>query len=142
MNRQARQEDAKTAKRNEPNDLVDRWASAVIGAAIEAHCLLGPGFAEGVYEEALCLELQRRAIPFERQASIGVEYKGHLVGEGRVDSFVDAMLIVESKVVDALLPVHLAQVLSYLSATKLPLGLLINFKVPKLSQGVKRVIRT
>ena len=142
MNRQERQEDAKNARRDEPDELVDRRASAVIGAAIEVHRLLGPGFGESVYEEALCLELARRAIPFARQASIAVEYKGHRVGEGRVDIFVDSMLIVELKAVDALLPIHVAQVLSYLSATKLRLGLLINFKVPKLGQGVKRVIRT
>jgi GxxExxY protein len=142
LNRQARQEDAKDAKRDEPNELVDRWASAVIGAAIEVHRLLGPSFVDSVYEEALCLELQRRRIPFERQASIAVAYKGHHVGEGRVDIFVADMLIVELKAVDALLPIHTAQVLSYLNATNLRLGLLINFKVPNLGQGVKRVIRS
>jgi GxxExxY protein len=142
LNRQERQEDAKNAKRNEPNELVDRWASAVIGAAIEVQRLLGSGFVESVYEEALCLELYRRAIPFERQASIAIEYKGQLVGEGRVDIFVAGMLIIELKAVDALLPIHIAQVLSYLSATNLQLGLLINFKVPKLNQGIRRIVRS
>jgi GxxExxY protein len=142
LNRQVRQEDAKNAKRDEPEELVDRWASAVIGAAIEVHRLLGPGFVESVYEEGLCLELYRRAIPFERQAPIAVAYKGQLVGEGRVDILVDNKLIVELKAVEVLQPIHTAQVLSYLSATNLHLGLLINFKVPKLSQGVKRVVRT
>jgi GxxExxY protein len=142
LNRQERQDDAKVAKRNEPDELVDRWANAGTGAAIEVHRPLGQGFVESVYEEALCLELQRRAIPFEPQASIAVAYKGHLVGQGRVDILVAGMLIVELRAVDVLLPIHVAQMLSYLSATNLRLGLLINSKVSKLGQGVKRVIRS
>lgn len=142
LNRQGRQEDTKSAKLNGPGEIVDRWANATIGAAIEVHKALGPGFVESIYEEALCLELCRRTIPFQRQAAIGVHYKGRLVGEGRVDILIAESLIVELKAVDALLPIHVAQVLSYLSATNLHLGLLINFKVFKLGLGVKRIVRS
>lgn len=142
LNRQDRQEVAKSAKTSEPDIIVDRWANAAIGAAIEVHKLLGPGFIESIYEEALCLELARRNIPFERQAVIGITYKGIAVGEGRIDLLIANLLIVELKAVDALLPIHIAQLLSYLSAAQLHLGLLINFKVPKLGQGIKRVVRT
>ena len=121
-------------------DELNGLSSAVIGAAIEVHRLLGPGFAESVYEEALCIELAERGIPFVRQASVQVRYKGRLVGEGRLDILVANVLIIELKVVDALAPVHTSQLLSYLKATGHPLGLLMNFNVPRLMQGVKRLV--
>ena len=121
-------------------DELNGLSSAVIGAAIEVHRLLGPGFAESVYEEALCIELSERGIPFVRQAAIQVKYKGKLVGEGRFDLLVANVLIVELKVVDALAPVHTSQLLSYLKATGHPFGLLMNFNVPRLMQGVKRLV--
>jgi GxxExxY protein len=86
------------------------------------------------------VELNLRGIPFERQKSMGVDYKGHPVGEGRLDLLVDGCLIVELKAVEALAPIHTAQVLSYLKATRLPLGLLINFNVPVLKSGIKRIV--
>ncbi len=73
---------------------------------------------------------------------IAIQYKGHPVGEGRIDILVGERLIIELKAVDAFLPIHIAQILSYLSATHLQLGLLINFKVPRLAQGIRRVVRT
>lgn len=121
-------------------DELNGLSSAVIGAAIEVHRLLGPGFAESVYEEALCIELAERGIPFVRQAAIQVRYKSRLVGEGRLDLLVANVLIVELKVVEALAPVHTSQLLSYLKATGHPLGLLMNFNVPRLMQGVKRLV--
>jgi len=124
----------------EPGKEIDDLANVVIGAAIEVHRTLGPGYLESVYEEALTVELSLRKIPFERQKPIGIEYKGQLVGEGRLDLLIDSMLIVELKVVDALAPIHTAQIMSYLKALRLPLGLLINFNVPLLKQGIKRVI--
>jgi GxxExxY protein len=135
LNRQ----DAKHLK-VEPNKDVDRLAHAVIGAAIEVHRHLGPGFLEGVYEEALAVELALRGIPFERQKPVPVSYKGQDVGEGRVDFLVARGLLVELKAVEALAPVHQAQVISYLKATGLHLGLLINFNVPVLRAGIKRVV--
>ena len=96
-----------------------------------------------MYEEALCRELGLRGIPYSRQHLIAVNYKGLRVGEGRLDVFVDDRLIVELKTVEALLPIHRAQVLSYLKATGCALALLINFNVPALRQGgLKRVILT
>jgi len=118
----------------------NEFSRMVIGAAIEVHRVLGPGFLESVYEEALALEFKDRKIPFVRQHIIGVNYKGHMVGEGRLDLFVDQCLIVELKTVEALLPIHTAQVISYLKATHCSLGLLINFNVPILKQGIKRIV--
>lgn len=104
------------------------------------HRVLGPGFLESVYEEALCVELQLRGIPFKRQPVVAVNYKGQLVGEGRLDFLVGDALIVELKAVDALASIHSAQVISYLKMTAHQLGLLINFNVPILKEGIKRII--
>ena len=136
MNRQ----DAKSAKREEPSEELDRLAYAVIGAAIEVHRLLGPGFLESVYEGALCVELQQRGIPFVRQPVVAVTYKGQRVGEGRIDLLVGNALIVELKAVEKLTSIHSAQVISYLKMTNQKLGLLINFNVPILKEGIKRII--
>lgn len=129
-----------TTTRSEPDERVDELAHIVVGAAIEVHKALGPGFLESVYEEALCFELQMRGVPFERQATIAVNYKGYPVGEGRLDLLVGGVLIVELKAVSDLAPVHTAQVISYLKATGQKLGLLINFDVRMLKDGIKRVI--
>jgi GxxExxY protein len=135
MNRQ----DAKITK-VEPDKRVDGLARAVIGAAIEVHRHLGPGFLESVYEEALEVELGLRSIPFERQKPVSVSYKEHDVGEGRVDLLVGNELLVELKAIDALAPIHKAQVISYLRAMGLHLGLLINFNVPVLRAGIQRIV--
>ncbi len=137
MNRQ----DAKIAKiLKEPESEVDSLAYQVIGAAIEVHKMLGPGFLETVYEEALCVELKQGGIPFFRQRPVTIDYKGHKVGEGRLDLVVGNKLIVELKAVETLAPIHTDQVLSYLKTTKYPLGLLINFNVPVLKEGIKRIV--
>ena len=128
--------------RVEPDQRTDDLAKAVIGAAIEVHRLLGPGYLESVYEQALAIELELRGLPFERQKTIHVNYKGQAVGEGRLDLLVGGCLIVELKAVDALAPIHTAQVMSYLKTTRLPLALLINFNVPLLKSGVKRIVLT
>lgn len=124
----------------EPDSDLNLLANKVIGAAIEVHRLLGPGYLESVYEEALCVELQQQKIVFVRQSPIAVNYKGIKVGEGRLDLLVENRLIVELKAVEALAPIHRAQVLSYLKATKLQLGLLINFNAPILKDNIKRII--
>jgi GxxExxY protein len=121
---------------------VNQLTHEIIGSAIEVHRSIGPGFLETVYEEALCYELQLRNIPYLRQQPIRLKYKSIHVGESRVDLFVKQLVIVELKAVDALAPIHLAQVISYLKATHTNLGLLINFNVPILRQGIKRVIST
>ena len=119
---------------------LNQLSERVIGAAIEVHRELGPGFLESVYEKALSLELGSVGLPFERQVPIKVIYKGEPVGEGRIDLLIDGRLIVELKTVDEFAPIHTAQILSYLKATGNKLGLMINFKVPVLKHGIKRVI--
>lgn len=132
--------DARGSRPKEPSEELDRLARDVIGAAIEVHRALGPGFLESVYEEALCLELQLRGIPFARQITVGVNYKGRRVGEGKLDLLVGDILVVELKAIEDIAPIHIAQVLSYLKMTGHKLGLLINFNVPVLKQGIKRVV--
>jgi GxxExxY protein len=127
-------------ERREPNENLDRLAHDVIGAAIEVHRNLAPGFLESVYEEALCIELDLREIPFERQVNHGIDYKGHRVGDGQLDIVVGKRLVVELKAVESLAPIHTAHVISYLKATGCQLALLINFNVSVLKEGIKRVI--
>jgi GxxExxY protein len=137
-------QDAKGAKNLglvEPAEL-DDLAHRVIGAALEVHRLLGPGFLESVYEDALCVELALRGIEFAGQVPVGVEYKGKRVGEARLDLLVGGSLVVELKAVEHIAPIHVAQVLSYLKATRLPLGLLISFNATLLQHGIKRVVQT
>jgi GxxExxY protein len=141
MNRQDAQ-DARMKTFIEPDGKTDELAHAVIGAAIELHRHLGPGFLESVYEEALCEELAVRGISFERQNEINVTYKGHQSGRQRVDLLVGQSLTVELKTVEELAEIHKAQVISYLKATGLSLGLLINFNVPVLKNGIQRVVFT
>jgi GxxExxY protein len=124
----------------EPEDEVDRLAHAVIGAAIEVHRLLGPGYLEAVYQKAMEVELRLRRIPFAPQRPVDVAYKGHPVGQGFIDIFVADCLVVEFKTVDNLAPIQKAQVISYLKATGCRLGLLINFKVTLLKNGLQRVV--
>jgi GxxExxY protein len=118
----------------------DSLTYAIIGAAIEVHRALGPGFPESVYEQALCVELRTRSIPYTRQAKINVHYKGELVGSGRIDLLIKDSIIVELKAVDAISPIHITQVLSYLRMTQYDLGLIINFNVRVLKDGgIERV---
>jgi GxxExxY protein len=115
----------------------------IIGAAIEVHRALGPGLLESVYEECLEHEFRLRKVPFERQRRVPVTYKGHPVGADlRMDFLVEDQVIVELKAIEKLLPVHGAQLLTYLRLTGKPLGLLINFNVSLLREGVRRIIHT
>ena len=115
-------------------------ATAVIGCAIEVHRVLGPGFPEAVYEESMAIELAKQGLPFERQRSFEVRYCGRVVGAGRLDLLVGGSLVVELKAVEAISPIHKAQVLSYLRATGLRLGLILNFNCAVLKSGIARVI--
>lgn len=124
----------------EPSADLTALAYDVIGAAIEVHKHLGPGFTEIVYRRALCSELVRRGIPFEVEVAFHIDYKDVPVGDFRVDLIVDERLVVELKAVDRLTPVHTAQVISYLRAAGLNLGLILNFNVGALHQGIKRVV--
>ena len=126
----------------EPDPAVDALAKAAIGAAIEVHSLLGAGFLESVYEQALAIELGLRGIPFQRQHPIALTYKNELVGEARLDFLIGGKLILELKAVDSIHPIHHAQVLNYLKATGLQLGLLMNFNVEQMKDGIKRIVLT
>jgi GxxExxY protein len=118
----------------------DAWSHAIIGAAIEVHRTLGPGFPEAIYEEAFCMELRLREIPFKRQVDVQVRYQGNVVGSGRLDLLIGDSVIVELKAVEALASVHVAQVLSYLRATGHRLGMLFDFNVRILKDGgIERV---
>ena len=126
----------------EPDSAADDAAHAVIGAALQVHKELGPGFLESVYEEALGLELLNRQIAYLKQPQISICYREREVGLARPDMLVASCLIVELKAVEALSPIHTAQVISYLRASNLRLGLLLNFNVPVMQRGIKRVIRS
>ncbi len=132
--------DGHCVRETEPGERLDELAHAVIGAAIEVHRNLGPGFLESVYENALCVELDLRGISFARQHTVSVDYKGHDVGTGKIDILVDGILVVELKAVETLLPVHVAQVISYLEVAGGKLGLLLNFNAAVMKNGVKRVV--
>jgi len=119
---------------------INKLTWEVIGAAIEVHKTLGPGLLESVYEECLCRELQLCEISYERQKSLPVEYKGEMLDCGyRLDLVVEDRLIVELKSCDTLQPIHEAQLLTYLKLTNTKIGLLINFNVPVLKDGIKRL---
>lgn len=124
----------------EPDKHLDQLAHNVIGAAIDVHRETGPGFLESIYEATLCHELELRGIPHVPQAAIQVSYKGYELGENRIDILVANRLIVELKAVEKLDDIHYAQVKSYLRATHLPLGLLINFNVKLLKDGISRIV--
>jgi GxxExxY protein len=119
----------------------EELARRVIGAAIEVHRLLGPGFLESVYRRALCHELSLQGIPFEYEKELLVPFKDIQIPGQRYDILVAGRILVELKTVDAFAPIHQAQLLSYLKATGLRLGFLINFKVLVLKDGIKRLVR-
>ncbi len=119
--------------------LYEELSGTVIGAAMEVHKQLGPGFLEAVYERALVLELTTRKIPFERQAPIAIMYKEMDVGKYRADFLVDGKVILEIKATASLVAADLAQALHYLTATRFRLALLLNFGGKSLQ--FKRVIR-
>jgi GxxExxY protein len=114
----------------------------IIAAAIEVHRILGPGFGEDVYEEAFAYELKLRNVPFQRQKKFPVLYKDINAKTYIFDFLIDNKVIVELKTVSEFSDVHEAQVLSYLKAAKLKVGLLINFNVKMLKNGIKRLVNT
>lgn len=120
--------------------LYESLTSEIISSAIEVHSTLGPGLLEGVYEKALCHEFDLRSIKYERQKEIKLIYKNCTVGIHRLDIIVEDKIILELKAVNEVLPIFQAQVLSYLKASELKLGLLINFNVTRLKDGIKRII--
>jgi GxxExxY protein len=118
----------------------EHWGKALLNAAFEVHTLLGAGFLERIYEDALCYELALRRVPFERQKAVVVPYKDFQIEGQRLDVLVGGQVIAEIKAVDGIHPVHQAQLMSYLKATGLRLGFIINFNVPHLKGGIRRVV--
>ena len=124
-----------------PGDEINRLTEAIIGAAIEVHRALGPGLLESAYEECVSRELALREIPFARQVSLPVEYKGVRLDCGyRLDLLVADAVVVEIKALAGLEPIHSAQVLTYLKLGGWKVGLLINFNVPVLKSGIRRLM--
>ena len=113
----------------------------IIGAAVEVHKHLGPGLLESAYEECLCRELGLRGVLFERQKPLPLAYKGIVLECGyRLDLLVESRIIVEIKSVETLAPIHEAQLLTYIKLARMRVGLLMNFNVPILKDGIKRFV--
>ena len=118
----------------------DELTQRILGCAIEVHRHLGPGLLESVYESALCIELLEAGIPFSRQSPVPVLYKGHSVGDLRLDLLVAGEVIVEVKSVERLDPIFAAQILTYMRLTGVHVGLLINFNSRLLKTGIQRFV--
>ena len=112
----------------------------IIGCAIEVHRHLGPGLLEHTYEEALCVEFELQGVSHQRQVAVPLDYKGHAIGEYRIDLLVKNEVVVEIKSVERNDPVFEAQILTYLKITGKKVGLLINFNSKLLKNGIKRII--
>ena len=120
---------------------VNKTTEAIIGAAIEVHRHLGPGLLESAYEECLCEELSLRGLPYKRQVALPITYKGKKLEVGyRIDILVNNEVVVELKTVDAILPIHEAQALTYMRLGGWKVGLILNFYVPLMKNGVKRLV--
>ncbi len=121
---------------------INQVTGQIIGAAIEVHRVLGPGLLESAYEECLCRELSLRGISYERQKALPVSYKGVALDCGyRLDIVVAGCVIVELKACERLERIHQAQLLTYLKLAGVKYGLLINFNVPVLKDGIKRMVK-
>jgi len=120
---------------------VEELSHAVIGAALKVHSALGPGLLESAYEHCLLYELHKQNIHAQSQVSLPIHYDGQTIEAGyRIDVLVENKLILELKATESLLPIHTAQLLSYLKMSDKSLGLLINFNVASLKNGIKRVV--
>lgn len=120
----------------------NRLAKEAVDAAFKVHTQLGPGLLESVYETCMCHEFAKRRIPFERQKYLPVIYDGIRMDAAlRIDIFVAKRMIIDVKAVETLIPVFDAQLLTYLKLTECRLGLIINFNVPLIKDGIKRFVR-
>jgi GxxExxY protein len=121
--------------------LAEPSSERTIGLAIEVHRHTGPGLLESVYEQCLCHELDEAGIAFARQVAIPIAYKGAIVGDGfKADIVVAHDLILEIKAITAILPIHEAQLRTYLRMSGIRIGLLLNFNVPRLVDGLRRYV--
>ncbi len=129
------------ARKSPLSEEIERLATGVVDAAFKVHSELGPGLLESVYQTCLAHELRKRGLGVELEVGVPIRYDGLLIPNGlRLDMLVGRSIIVELKAVDVLLPVHTAQVLTYLKLSGHRLGLLINFNAPTLKSGIKRLI--
>jgi len=122
-----------------PESLYTDVTSRIIDAAIKVHRILGPGFLESIYEAALAHEFDLRGIPYQRQVTFQVGYKGIVAGEHRLDFLVEDKVVLDLKAVKDFEKIHTVKTLSYMHATKKRVGLLINFNKVRLVDGVKRL---
>lgn len=119
--------------------LHEELTEKIIGSAIEVHRTIGPGLLESAYEECLCREMTLRGLKFQRQMLVPVTYKGVEIDcKYRLDLLVEGLVVLELKTVDRVLPIHEAQLLTYMRLLGKPVGLIINFKVPALRHGIVR----
>jgi GxxExxY protein len=123
----------------EPDPELNRITNAIIGAAIAVHKELGPRHLESAYQRALGIELRHRGIQFQREVPVTLFYRGEVVGEGRLDFLIEGKVIVDLKAAESIAPAFVIQMISYLKITKLKLGLILNFNVPQLSKGIRRI---
>jgi GxxExxY protein len=138
MNSKAKSE---SAEGTESTEKLSTLTEKIIGAAIEVHRLTGPGLMESAYEECLCYELTQLGLTFERQVHLPITYKSVKLDCGyKMDLVVEDSVVLELKTVDQLLPVHTAQLLTYLKLSGKKVGLLLNFHAPVLTKGIKRLI--
>ena len=130
----------KTMNHRDTETQRDALTERIIGAAIEVHRTLGPGLLESAYQECLCIELGLQGVRFKSQVELPVFYKEHHADVGyRLDLVIDDAVVVEIKAVERLLPVHEAQLLTYLRLSGIGTGLLLNFNVPVLKDGIRRM---
>ena len=130
------------AHSSEAKAKADALSNRIIGAAIEVHRTLGPGLLEEAYEECLCRELELQGIAFRRQVMIDIDYKGKVVRNAfRLDLLVEEMVVVDLKSIDRFHPIHEAQILTYLRLANKWLGLVINFNMPVLKDGIMRRVQ-
>ena len=120
---------------------INQLSSKIIGAAIEVHKGLGPGLLESAYEKCLCHELKLRGLSFDNQKSLSLVFKGEEIDCGyRLDIVVDNAIILELKSCEKIEPIHKAQLLTYLKLSGLTLGLVLNFNVPAMRDGIVRIV--
>lgn len=121
-------------------DNLNSLTEKIIGCSIEVHRNLGPGLLESIYEKALIHEFHANSIGYQRQVVIPIKYKGYDIGIYRLDFLIEESIIIELKATNRFDPVYEAQLMTYLKITNKKLGLLINFNVPQLRHGIKRII--
>ncbi len=120
---------------------IEEVAGQIVDSAIRVHAALGPGLLESAYQKCLIHELQRRRVRAEAEVYLPVEYDGMRIDAGyRIDMRVDGKIIVENKAVDQVLPIHIAQLLTYLKLSGCPIGFLLNWKVRRMKEGIQRLV--